>query len=98
MEAFLATVTSVTERPSSSVPRVNLFVLSCFAHYRAALEIPRRMWSSAAPVCPFSVVLLQVTWSGDPEHSGSSSSGVEVFLAVSVCPGCAVEASEALHS
>lgn len=72
--------------------------ISCFARIRAALEIAIWMWSSAAPVCPFSVILLQVTWSGDSERSGSSSSGVQVFLAVSACPGCAVEASEALHS
>lgn len=36
------------------------------------------MWSSAALVCPFSVVLLQVAWGGDPEHSGSSGRGVLV--------------------
>lgn len=36
------------------------------------------MCSSATPVDPFSVALLQVARGGDPEHSGSSGSGVAV--------------------
>lgn len=28
--------------------------------------MPAWMWSSAGVVCPFSVILLQVTWGGDP--------------------------------
>lgn len=31
------------------------------------------MCSSAAPVRPFSLALLQVAWGGDSEHSGSGS-------------------------
>lgn len=59
------------------MPHVNLSI-SCSACIRAALEIAAWMWSSAAAVCPFSVVLLQVAWRGDPEHSGSCSTGVSV--------------------
>lgn len=52
-------VTSTTEHHSCSVPHMNLSI-SCFAHVRASLEIPTWMWSSAALVCPCSVVLIQV--------------------------------------